>query len=82
MQSPIFVVLLAWLFFVLSVQMLGYFEFEWLNPNWGSGLLKHQGATSAFFTGVLAVVVASPCTAPFMGAAIGVALSQSLGILL
>jgi thiol:disulfide interchange protein DsbD len=42
----------------------------------GQGLAGHSGATGAFFTGVLAVVVATPCTAPFMAAALGFALGQ------
>lgn len=82
LQSPIFVLLLSWLFFLLAVQLLGYFEIEWLNPNIGHQLTRKEGLAGSFFTGVLAVVVASPCTAPFMGVALGFALSQSLGILL
>ena len=42
----------------------------------GQGLAARSGVTGAFFTGVLAVVVATPCTAPFMAAALGFALSQ------
>ena len=42
----------------------------------GQGLASRSGVTGAFFTGVLAVVVATPCTAPFMAAALGFALSQ------
>src|SRR3954466_4103864 len=43
----------------------------------GGGLGQKQGYTGSFFTGVLAVIVATPCTAPFMGAAIGYALAAS-----
>ena len=39
--------------------------------------IRDRGYTGSFFTGVLAVVVATPCTAPFMGAAVGYALAQS-----
>src|SRR5476651_1416018 len=42
----------------------------------GQGLVSRGGTTGAFFTGVLAVIVATPCTAPFMAAALGFALSQ------
>ena len=44
----------------------------------GSSLAQSGGYTGSFFTGVLATVVATPCTAPFMGAAVGFALSQSV----
>lgn len=82
LQSPAFVLLLAWLFFLLSVQLLGYYEIEWLNPNVGHKLTRKEGLAGSFFTGVLAVVVASPCTAPFMGVALGFALAQSISVLL
>jgi thiol:disulfide interchange protein DsbD len=42
----------------------------------GQGLAARGGTAGAFFTGVLAVIVATPCTAPFMAAALGFALSQ------
>ena len=45
--------------------------------NLGSDLADQGGKRGSFFTGVLAVVVASPCTAPFMGTALGFALTQS-----
>ena len=44
--------------------------------NLGTGLANAPGTRGSFFTGVLAVVVASPCTAPFMGSALGYALTQ------
>ena len=75
LQSPIFLAFMALLFFVIALNLIGVYEFDLINPNWGSKHLKHP-ALSSFFTGVLAVVVASPCTAPFMGAALGYALSQ------
>ncbi|MFN7728709.1 MAG: protein-disulfide reductase DsbD family protein [Bdellovibrio sp.] len=75
LQSPLFLALMAVLFFVIALNLIGVYEFDLVNPNWGSRHLKHP-ALSSFFTGVLAVIVASPCTAPFMGAALGYALSQ------
>src|SRR4029078_13711515 len=45
-------------------------------PGVGQGLTTRVGTFGAFFTGVLAVIVATPCTAPFMAAALGFALSQ------
>jgi thiol:disulfide interchange protein DsbD len=82
LQSPFFVLGLIWLFFLLAVQMFGYFELTWINPNWGGQAARQKGMLGSFFTGVLAVVVASPCTAPFMGAALGFALSQNVIVLL
>lgn len=82
LQSPGFVLALAWVFFLLALQMFDYFELSWINPAMGHGLTRKEGVWGSFFTGVLAVVVASPCTAPFMGAALGFALTQSFLILL
>lgn len=76
LQSPLFVGLLASLFFVLSLNLLGLFELggRWMNI--GSNISREPGYRGSFFTGVLATLVASPCTAPFMGSAIGYASSQ------
>ncbi len=82
LQSPVFISLLSWLFFVLSLNLLGLFEIDFLNTNLGNRLTRAGGLTGSFFTGVLAVVVASPCTAPFMGVALGFGLTQSNWILL
>ncbi len=73
LQSPAVVTALAVLFFVLALNLSGVFEFRAL---WTSGgrTLAHPYA-DAFFSGVIAVVIASPCTAPFMGAALGYALT-------
>ena len=75
-QSPIFSLLIAYLFFVVGLNLSGLFEFSSRFASVGQGLAAHGGSTGAFFTGVLAVVVATPCTAPFMAAALGFALSQ------
>jgi thiol:disulfide interchange protein DsbD len=76
-QSPLFIVLLALLLFFLGLSLAGQFEIGLTLTSAGSGLAAKQGYTGSFFTGVLAVVVATPCTAPFMGAAIGFALTRS-----
>lgn len=81
LQSPVFLSLLSWLFFALSLNLLGVFEIDFLNANMGSKLTRLGGWAGSFFTGVLAVVVASPCTAPFMGVALGFGLTQSTLIL-
>jgi thiol:disulfide interchange protein len=75
-QSPIFSLLVAYLFFVVGLNLAGVFEIAGGFTGVGQGLASRGGVTGAFFTGVLAVVVATPCTAPFMAAALGFALSQ------
>jgi thiol:disulfide interchange protein DsbD len=78
-QSPGFVAVMALLLFFLGLSLAGMFEIGLTVTNTGSGLAARSGYAGSFFTGVLAVVVATPCTAPFMGAAIGFALAQSAG---
>ena len=82
LQSPLFVASLAALFFVLSLNLLGLFELggRWMNI--GGDLSQEPGFRGSFFTGVLATLVASPCTAPFMGSAIGYAATQPPAIAL
>jgi thiol:disulfide interchange protein DsbD len=75
-QSPIFSLLVAYLFFVIGLNLAGVFEIAGSFAGVGQSLTAKGGTTGAFFTGVLAVVVATPCTAPFMAAALGFALSQ------
>ena len=73
LQSPGFVAALAVLFTVIALNLAGLFEFGTVLPSGlASARLRHPLADS-FLTGVLAVAVASPCTAPFMGAALGFA---------
>jgi thiol:disulfide interchange protein len=76
-QSPTFDALIAMLLFFLGLSLAGQFEIGLTLTSAGSGLAAKSGYTGSFFTGVLAVVVATPCTAPLMGAAIGYALSNS-----
>jgi DsbC/DsbD-like thiol-disulfide interchange protein/cytochrome c biogenesis protein CcdA len=77
LQSPVVVTALAILFFALGLNLAGVFEFGQLAPAAWRGWTSTNRTLDAFGSGVLAVVVASPCTAPFMGAALGFALSQS-----
>jgi thiol:disulfide interchange protein DsbD len=79
-QSPIFVSLMAGLLFFLGLSLAGQFEIGLTLTSAGGELAAKQGYSGSFFTGVLAVVVATPCTAPFMGAAIGYALAQSVPV--
>jgi len=74
-QSPVFLALMAALLFFLGLSLAGQFEIGLTLTSAGGSLAQKEGYTGSFFTGVLAVVVATPCTAPFMGAAIGYALS-------
>jgi thiol:disulfide interchange protein/DsbC/DsbD-like thiol-disulfide interchange protein len=73
LQSPGFVAALAVLFTLIALNLAGLFEFATVLPSGLASMqLRHPRADS-FLTGVLAVAVASPCTAPFMGAALGFA---------
>jgi thiol:disulfide interchange protein DsbD len=75
-QSPIFLELIAGLLFFLGMSLAGQFEIGITFTGIGNSLAGRKGYFGSFFTGVLAVVVATPCTAPFMGVAIGYALAQ------
>jgi thiol:disulfide interchange protein DsbD len=79
-QSPVFLALMAGLLFFLGLSLAGQFEIGLTLTSAGGSLAQKQGYTGSFFTGVLAVVVATPCAAPFMGAAIGYALAQSAAV--
>ena len=79
-QSPVFLALMAGLLFFLGLSLAGQFEIGLTLTSAGGSLAQKQGYTGSFFTGVLAVVVATPCTAPFMGAAIGYALAQPAAV--
>ena len=73
LQSPPFVAALAVLFTVIALNLAGLFEFGLLLPSGAAALRLRHPLADSFLTGVLAVAVASPCTAPFMGAALGLA---------
>ena len=76
LQSTGFVIGLAYLFAVMGLSLSGLVLFGGRWMNLGAGLATSPNMRGSFFTGVLAVVVASPCTAPFMGSALGYALTQ------
>jgi thiol:disulfide interchange protein DsbD len=75
LQSPIAVAGFALLVFVVGLNLSGLFEVGSITA--GEGLANRSGLPGAFFTGVLAAAVGAPCTAPFMAAALGFALSQN-----
>lgn len=76
LQSPVFIAALALLFFAFGLSLHGVFALGTRIMGIGQGLTERQGLSGSFNTGILAVVVATPCTAPFMGVAVGYAIVQ------
>ena len=76
LQSPVFVTLLAALFFVLALNLSGVFEWGAFAQSMTSNISARGRYADAFLAGVLATAVATPCTAPFMGAAVGFTITQ------
>lgn len=76
LQNPAFVLILTWLLFVIGLNLSGFFEIGARFGNIGSRLTQSDSLSGSFFTGVLAALVATPCTAPFMATALGFALTQ------
>ena len=77
LQSPLVVFALTLLMMAIGLNLLGAFEVPLSLAGVGNDLTRTEGERGAFFTGALAVLVASPCTAPFMGTALGYALTQT-----
>lgn len=77
LQNPVVVSVLATILFLFGLNLSGVFDISGNFAAAGSKLAEKEGAKGSFFTGVLAAVVATPCTAPFMGVAIGYAMLQS-----
>jgi thiol:disulfide interchange protein/DsbC/DsbD-like thiol-disulfide interchange protein len=75
LQSPPVVAGLALLFTLLGLNLAGVFEFGQMLPNRLATLQSRHPTVNAGLSGVLAVAVASPCTAPFMGASLGLAIA-------
>ena len=76
LQNPIVVAVLANIMLLLGLSLSGVFTIGNSIAGVGQGLTTKAGGWGSFFTGILAVVVATPCTAPFMGVALGFALTQ------
>ena len=77
LQSPLFVTLMVYLLLAVGLNLSGVFEVGGGLAGVGDGLTRGDGYRASFFTGVLTTLVATPCTAPFMAAAVGAALTQS-----
>ena len=82
LQSPAVVAALAFVLFAMSLSLSGVLQFGASMTRIGGMLMHAPGLSGSFFAGVLATVVATPCTAPFMGAAIGFALTQPFALAL
>jgi thiol:disulfide interchange protein DsbD len=76
-QSPPFVAATAWLLFGVGLNLSGVFSVGGGFAGAGQSLAGRGGHAGSFFTGLLAVLVATPCTAPFMGVAIAAALAAT-----
>lgn len=74
LQSPTVVTALALLFTLLGLNLMGLFEFGQMLPGRLAQLQSRHPTVDAALSGVLAVAIASPCTAPFMGASLGLAI--------
>jgi thiol:disulfide interchange protein len=75
LQDPWVVLTLMLLMFVLALNMFGVFELGTSATSVGGSLQAKQGLSGTFFSGILATVVATPCSGPFLGAAIGAAIA-------
>ncbi len=77
LQSPVFVGLLVYLFVLMGLSFSGLLTIGTRLMNLGQTTTQGHSLTASFMTGLLATLVASPCTAPFMGSALGFALAQA-----
>jgi thiol:disulfide interchange protein DsbD len=82
--SPIFIVCLTTLVTLVALNLFGVFEVTLGGSvlDTAGELVSKRGAAGAFFNGVLATVLATPCTAPFLGAALGFAFAQSAAVII
>lgn len=76
LQSPLFLAVICLLLLGMSLNLLGAFEIEGAWSGAGQHLAARKGYGGSFFSGMLATIVATPCTAPFMGTAVAFALTQ------
>jgi thiol:disulfide interchange protein DsbD len=78
LQSPVFVALMVVLFFAIGLNLMGLFEVGVALTRVGGQIGEGGGYGESLASGVLATVIATPCTAPFMGAALGFAVTRSV----
>ncbi len=76
LQSPVFVALMIYVLFAVGLNLSGAYSVGETLTGAGSSLMLRGGYAGSFFTGALATLVATPCTAPFMAAAIGYAVTR------
>ena len=76
LQSPLFLTLMVYLLLAVGLNLSGVFEVGGTLAGVGDGLTQGDSYRASFFTGVLTTLVATPCTAPFMAAAVGAALTK------
>jgi thiol:disulfide interchange protein DsbD len=76
LQSPLFVASIAYVLFAVGLNLSGVFSFGSRLAGVGADFTLRPGYAGSFFTGALATLVATPCTAPFMASAIGFAVTQ------
>jgi thiol:disulfide interchange protein DsbD len=74
-SSPVFVAAMTWLLFAVGLNLSGVFQVGASLAGTGNELTERHGVAGSFFTGLLAVLVATPCTAPFMGVAVAAGLA-------
>ena len=79
LQSPAFLVVLSSFIFLIGLNLLGVFEVGTTLTGVGAGS-RRSGTIGSFVTGITATVVATPCTAPFMGSALGYSLTQPVAV--
>ncbi len=76
LQSPLFVAMLIYVLFAVGLNLSGVFSFGERIAGAAGERSSHVGYSGSFLTGALATLVATPCTAPFMAAALGYAITQ------
>ena len=76
LQNPVIITLLAYLLFAVGLNLMGFFDLGGALGNVGNNLTQGDTITSSFFAGALVTFVAAPCIGPFLGAAMGYAITQ------
>ena len=76
LQSPAFITIMMYIFLLLGLSLSGMFELPMMFSSVGAEKAGEDSISGSFLTGILAVLVATPCTVPFMAPAVGYAFSQ------